>query len=530
VKRHMRLYALGALTCVITLILSAGAAGRTYLVYSCGLPNGERAPAPGWRISGPTTGARHDISCADGNGLSVVMVGDVPYPMGWGTGIALMSPPDVSIVSARAQWRRGASGNRSETGPRWMAYAGTFRSTTGGEDWDGINVCGGTPECGEKPDQYTPIYGHGFPSRVRGLRWGVMCGSYMAPCPLGSTARVAISSLELTAEDRHKPVLSAPLSGSLLDPNDFSSVRSIRFSAHDRGSGLRRAVLQVGTRVIATRDFATPDAPCKLPYTAFRPCPSRAAGEFRLDSAGLAPGVHHGAIVLYDATNGAPARYSFSFVVLGPGETSASVALCDPTTPLNVAPIKRSVSFWAPEARFRLADSTWSSLKVLTDQAAPFHRVLGVTTHHGSTHRVKLRRGPSRMLRLAVPKPPGGLLHSCSQPLSVVVRAGVRMRVRPRRVSNGGTIRFAGRVYGGTLAAKRPLEVQVRTRGSKRPWLSVRTLTTLPNGRFKMRYTFRRTTQRVRFAFRAISRPDPGFPFAPGTSQREFVLVTGSGG
>ena len=92
---------------------------------------------------------------------------------------------------------------------------------------------------------------------------------------------------------------------------------------------------------------------------------------------------------------------------------------------------------------------------------------------------------------------------------------------------NGQTIRFRGRLMVGSVAAKRLVELQARAHGGPRRWMLVLTLRTMAAGRFRMRYTFRRTHQRVLFEFRAVRKASDDFPYAFGASNRRFVLVRG---
>jgi hypothetical protein len=92
---------------------------------------------------------------------------------------------------------------------------------------------------------------------------------------------------------------------------------------------------------------------------------------------------------------------------------------------------------------------------------------------------------------------------------------------------NGESFRLWGRLRGGRKAANRDVLIEARARGGPRRWTPVRVLRTNRKGRFRMRYTFRRTQQRVRFEFRARVRPERGFPFAMGASSPKSILVLG---
>jgi hypothetical protein len=120
----------------------------------------------------------------------------------------------------------------------------------------------------------------------------------------------------------------------------------------------------------------------------------------------------------------------------------------------------------------------------------------------------------------------GGASYACSRAVRVGVRAGLRLHVGPKAVSNGDTIRFRGRLLG-DVPSDRLVEIQARAVGGPRRWTLVRSLRTGAAGKFTMSYTFRRTSQRVRFEFRAVRRRAADFPYAFGASNRQIVLVRG---
>lgn len=108
--------------------------------------------------------------------------------------------------------------------------------------------------------------------------------------------------------------------------------------------------------------------------------------------------------------------------------------------------------------------------------------------------------------------------------LTLRVRAGLSMRVAPKRTRNGGTIRFAGRLLGRPLPARgKVVELQARDKGAKK-WITFKTMRA-KGGRFSARYTFRRTSRRVTYEFRARAREDGGYPFATGVSRLVRVRV-----
>jgi hypothetical protein len=129
--------------------------------------------------------------------------------------------------------------------------------------------------------------------------------------------------------------------------------------------------------------------------------------------------------------------------------------------------------------------------------------------------RVRLPRGPSRDLWLASLAPGGRLV--CSRPVRLDVKAGVALRVRPRRIHPDGRVRFRGRVLGGP--ERRGVTVALYAVGRRgRDRVPVEVLRTRKGGRFQFRYRFVRSFAPFTYRFRARVPRQKGYPYAPGWS------------
>jgi hypothetical protein len=99
------------------------------------------------------------------------------------------------------------------------------------------------------------------------------------------------------------------------------------------------------------------------------------------------------------------------------------------------------------------------------------------------------------------------------------------MIVRPRRVLNGQTVTFRGRLA--TLpvpAGGKLIELQAYVSGR---WQTFTTTRSDQAGRFQAAYRFQRTRGTQRYRFRARIPSEAGYPFATGASGRVSVLVKG---
>ena len=102
------------------------------------------------------------------------------------------------------------------------------------------------------------------------------------------------------------------------------------------------------------------------------------------------------------------------------------------------------------------------------------------------------------------------------------VRAGVSLRVRPRRVAPGRSIRLRGRLLAApSTRLGKVITLQARERGRWRDFKSARTRR---GGRFTARYRFS-SGARGAFPIRAVARADAGYPYATGTSRAVRVRV-----
>lgn len=107
--------------------------------------------------------------------------------------------------------------------------------------------------------------------------------------------------------------------------------------------------------------------------------------------------------------------------------------------------------------------------------------------------------------------------------VTLAVRAGVRLRVSPRRNSSRGRIRFSGRWLG---RARDGVQVALYAvdRTSRR-CVPVEILETDDKGRFRYRYRFVRTFAPFTYRFQGRGARQPGYPYAAGASRVVLVRI-----
>ena len=192
---------------------------------------------------------------------------------------------------------------------------------------------------------------------------------------------------------------------------------------------------------------------------------------------------------------------------------------------------RRTVSFGRIAAlRVRLTDPAGrpiagAALQVLTREVragADWRVAPEVRTGADGRSRIRLAAGPSRRVLVAYRAKVGD-----PQPVAVArarlnVRAGVTLRVSPRRVRPGRSIRLRGRLRAApSTRLGKVVTLQARERGRWRDFASARTRR---GGRFRARYRFSRGASGV-FAIRAVARADAAYPYATGRSRAVRVRV-----
>jgi hypothetical protein len=109
--------------------------------------------------------------------------------------------------------------------------------------------------------------------------------------------------------------------------------------------------------------------------------------------------------------------------------------------------------------------------------------------------------------------------------VALLVPGSSTVHARPRRVVNGQTVTFAGRVRSLPIPAGGKLvELQVVLSGR---WQTFRTVRTDASGAWQIAYRFRRSCGVLRYRFRARLPAEAGYPFEPGHTRAVAVRVRG---
>ena len=154
---------------------------------------------------------------------------------------------------------------------------------------------------------------------------------------------------------------------------------------------------------------------------------------------------------------------------------------------------------------------------------APPRLIATVKTSRTGRFSFLVRRGPSRTIRVRYDG--AAQIRSATRIVVLNVRSRTTLRPNRKRLSNGETVTFHGRIRTGRIPARGKLvELQVWVRGR---WRTFATTRAGRRGTWRYGYRFDGTRGRETYRFRAKVPPENGYPFASGLSRVVRVLVRG---
>ena len=519
--------ALAIAVVLAALLVPAAAQAGTYDVYACRLPDGSAAPAGGWTTSGLLAGA--DVRVAAGCPLTVSAAPSAtavrPITLGW-----RFDAVDDTTISAYDVARR-ASVTTDGTGA--FNYEG-FLDAIDYTKTRQVDHCWSSEGCRSLTPGQPPLARSGL--AAHSLIIFTDCSSGNGECHAPMTASIVVESARMTLNDTFDPVFVAPPGGSLFDTSaPLTGVRSVSYSAADRGGGLYRAALEVDGVVVTSQAVDENGGACVAPFTRPLPCKLSAASALSWDTGAVANGPHRLRLLVYDATGTNIAASDPVGVVTanGPGQCAQSASAGSVGVRFG---IKRGRSITLSYGRARtirgaVTDATGAAAPGASVVVLSRVRRTGAVTRAGRTPLVagadgrfvyRIPKGPSRLLRFGWRSSTASSLLTCSQALHVNVRAPVGLSISPHVVAPRGRIRLSGRLRGGYVPRRgRVLDLQAHERGAWRPFETVRTT---GKGRFSATYRFT-SGARGTFRIRVRVRPSSDYPFTLGYSRIVRVRV-----
>ena len=148
-----------------------------------------------------------------------------------------------------------------------------------------------------------------------------------------------------------------------------------------------------------------------------------------------------------------------------------------------------------------------------------------VTTSEDGRFAYRIAKGPSRTIRFAYKAYTLDPAPVQTATLSLGVKAGIKLKLTPRRVTNGQKVRFKGTLKGGPARKGTRVTIDVLVPDARRR-VPIGNVKADAKGRFKFAYRFRRTLVKARYRFQARLTPQPGYPYRGATSRRVSVVVS----
>ena len=134
----------------------------------------------------------------------------------------------------------------------------------------------------------------------------------------------------------------------------------------------------------------------------------------------------------------------------------------------------------------------------------------------GSWFAVLPRRASSRDVTFRYRSHANDTIASATAAVRLLVRAGVRLAIHPRRARQGQAIRFSGRLLGGPLP-RGGKQVVLMARASRGAWVRFNVVRTDLRGRFRAVYRFQQPGAAL-YRFRALSLSEAAYPYLAGGS------------
>jgi len=344
--------------------------------------------------------------------------------------------------------------------------------------------------------------------------------------------------------------------GTLLGSAEQRDTRTVEFRATDAHSGIAHVEVRLDGKVVGTRDFTGDPQHCQ--FADFHACSPTESGDITVDTRALPDGKYALELRSFDAAGNADIVQAPSQVAIKNAIDEPAGDTLQPVRPAPVPPVakdeaKDSTSTAAAPVRLTARAGAQRTVRVaygkrvavrgkLTDEAG---RPLGNTDLHvlvqnrmataslANKGTVRTRPdgtfvyitpiGPSRMIRFAYRASEGARDYSATTDVTLLVRASAALRATPRRVRNGRSVRFTGRLRGLPYPTTGKLvDLQAKV-GSK--WRTFQVVRAGRNGRFTYRYRFTRTFQPLTYRFRARIRMETSYPYQTGSSNQVRVKV-----
>lgn len=560
VRRGVRTGAILAAGLFAGLGFASSSLAGTATVYQCVGPGGQLAATDLLRPPDP---ARMTVSVRCGDpakpwGIQLTRGGSGNWEPSTSGELLVAGPAGTSVVGGQIE--RQIFGYVFSTDVTQYTWGFGYRLTDAAGNM--IERCGSAWEDSNHPPRTCgPVPGGlwQFPSTTVALppmstpylRIGYGCYEQGGKCqrPLTDES-LGIRGITLRVADAEAPTVRGavgPLAG-----DDPVRTRSLSINASDTGLGLYRLLVSVDGQLSESQHFDPSAAACRdadkstpnaYEFNSASACPTGSSSRsFSLSSLPTS-GQHHVRVDVEDASGNRTAAIDrvTTFDLPADGLRCPSEGCVHaPPQPngVNASAAARLAISGKRTVRVAYGRAATISGRLVNASGAPItgaqldvsERSSGasasvaagqIQTDANGRFRYPIRGGPSRVVGLQYRSTLGDGPVGAQAQVSVRVRAGVTMRLRPATVNPGGSVRVRGRLLGTGAMSGALVELQAL---DGREW---RTFKTLPvrGGRFAYRYRFRHTSGGAQFLWRIYVRAQAGLPYAAGASRAAWVTV-----
>lgn len=361
----------------------------------------------------------------------------------------------------------------------------------------------------------------------------IACGG---TCP-GATGGVGLANINFTLVDTAAPSI-ASLAGDLAATGIHRGTETLTVYGTDVGGGLRAA--SVAVNGFALQDKSLQCDTLNADFAArFRPCPASSAFTFNLptDGDGWREGSNDLTVCVADFSTGSNQPNTTCTTRIVTVDNSCDDSAGAPAAGSLSADLEPKAGQLTERATVKSTESVPLKGKLVGGGGGvanasvciyeqvdvpgdPKNLIRIAKTGSNGDFKVNLSAGPSRNLE-AVYRYNN---HTIEKPLYLSSEAVPTLKVRKRHLRNGQNMRFFGSIPT-PHAQQRAVTMQAKV---GKQWRTFKQLKTDTDGRFKGRYKFKHSTlARAKYSFRVLVKAQDGYPFAPGKSNKQKVIVRG---
>ncbi len=543
------------------------ATANSYHDFLCRIPYGPSAgrAAPADDVSYGTNGTYvyAGDGCASGGVLYASMDGSVPHPYGSGGWDTFNAPAGLTIAGFTI-WRYEADTAVQPYG----APASNLDYSPGPASVQGL--CAQSLGCSSRGTQSNPFDPSNAVSvtglsGVTQIQWSGSCGGGPGgECPASGSGTLSsqydVYAADIDLVDNTPPTVSG-VGGPLVAGGTLSGQQTVSFNATDGQSGVYSGSLLVDGHTAVSQILDINGGACQSlgitsdgqrSFEHAQPCKSSVSASLTLNTNQFTAGKHSLELIVDDAAGNQTIAYNSTITTSGPPTTGVNsgsingpgsnngpgVANGQPcagealTLRVNGKAKPPVVSYGKPvTVRGVLHCGTvpirGARIAIVTLGGPPSAAIdSAVQTALDGSFSYKVPRGSNRLLRFsytAYGNDPGP---SATATAMISVRPKIKLRIEPRRTSNGHTIHWSGTIAGGPYPGQGvTLDVEVR---EGRHWRIFDQTVAGRKGRFHYSYRFHSTTEAATYTFR-VALPDTGaqdYPYSPGASNTIKVHVT----